>query len=113
MEITTKVHDKVTVVSISGSIDAMTADEVTDFLSKCIAQKQLQLVLDLGAVEFMSSSGIRSIMQILKEVHKIDGGDLRLAAAQPGVTRVLTMSGIIDVLQSFPATDEAVSSFGA
>jgi anti-anti-sigma factor len=99
-----------TVVSISGSIDALTAPDVMNFLHSKIAGGQHRLVLDLSRVDFMSSAGLRVILAALKSSRQ-EGGDLRLAAAQPGVEKILKMSGFTNILKAFPSVDEAVDSY--
>ena len=69
-----------------------------------------QLVADLSQVEFMSSAGLRAILAALKEARQ-HGGDLRLAAAQPGVEKILKISGFTSILKAYPSVDEALSSF--
>lgn len=112
MDITAEQIDQTTVVSIAGSIDALTAGEVTNFLSAQIGSGRTQLVGDLSRVEFMSSAGLRAILAALKDSRQ-HGGDLRLAAAQPGVDKVLKMSGFTSILKTYPSVDEAVTSFGS
>ena len=104
--------DQTTLVSIAGSVDALTAGEVASFLSAQINTGHRQIVADLSRVDFMSSAGLRAILATLKETRQ-QGGDLRLAAAQPGVEKVLKMSGFITILKFFPTVDEAVASFGS
>lgn len=99
-----------TVVTIDGSVDAMTADQVTSFLDKRIRENETRLVLDLGQVDFMSSAGLRAILATLKESRQ-HGGDLRLAAAQTGVEKVLKMSGFTNILKTFQTIDEAIKSY--
>jgi anti-anti-sigma factor len=110
MDITLNQLDDTTVVSLAGSVDALTAQEVTNFLNSKIAGGQHHLVLDLGRVDFMSSAGLRAILAALKETRQ-EGGDLRLAAAQPGVEKILKMSGFTNILKTFLTVDEAVDSF--
>ena len=99
-----------TIVSIEGNIDALTADQVTSFLTKRIEIKVINLVVDLAQVDFMSSAGLRAILTVLKESRK-HGGDLRLAAAQPGVGKILKMSGFTNILKTYDIVDDAVNSF--
>jgi anti-anti-sigma regulatory factor len=47
----------------------------------------------------------------LKESRQ-EGGDLHLAAAQPGVEKILKMSGFTSILKSYPTVAEAVAGFG-
>jgi anti-anti-sigma factor len=39
------------------------------------------------------------------------GGDLRLAAAQPGVQRTLELSGLVRVIKVYASLEEAVGGF--
>jgi anti-anti-sigma factor len=100
-----------TVISIAGSIDALTAGEVTSFLSAQVQSGKHHLVADLSQVDFMSSAGLRAILATLKESRQ-EGGDLHLAAAQPGVEKILKMSGFTSILKSYPTVAEAVAGFG-
>jgi anti-sigma B factor antagonist len=101
-----------TVVSIEGSVDAMTANQVMSFMNSHISDQETQLIIDLAQVEFMSSAGLRAILTTLKESRR-HGGDLRLAAAQPGVEKILKMSGFTSILKTFATVDEAVKSYSS
>ena len=111
MDITAKQIGSTTVVSIAGSVDALTAEQVTRFLGAELGQGRTHIVGDLSQVDFMSSAGLRAILATLKDSRQ-QGGDLRLAAAQPGVDKVLKMSGFTNILKTYPTVDEAVASFG-
>ena len=111
MNIDAMPHGDAVVVAIAGSIDAMTAPEVGEFLSRQVGGGQRQLVADLTQVDFMSSAGLRAILAGLKEARQ-SGGDLRLAGASANVEKVLKMSGFTNILKAFATVDEAVSSFG-
>jgi anti-anti-sigma factor len=100
------------VVSIEGSVDALTADQAADFLRAQVEGGQTQFVLDLSQVDFVSSSGLRVILEHLKS-SRDRGGDLRLTGAQAGVERTLEISGLVHVLESYVSVDEAVASFAS
>lgn len=110
MEIKVSKQNGVTVVTVTGSIDALTAAEVTAFLNTQIEQGENQLVLDFSPVDYVSSAGLRVILGALKETRS-QGGDLRLAGAQPGVSKLLQMSGFNTILKIYPEVDTAVASF--
>jgi anti-anti-sigma factor len=111
MEISATRLDQTVVVSIVGSVDALTAGELDHYLSAQVDSGQKQIVADLSQVDFMASAGLRAILHALKESRQ-RGGDLRLAAARPGVDHTLKISGFSTILQSFPTVDQAVASFG-
>jgi anti-sigma B factor antagonist len=100
-----------TVIDVSGSVDALTAPELSKTLLDQIAGGHANLVVNLIGVEFMSSAGLRTLLGAVKEARS-NGGDLRIASANPGVDKVLKMTGFHNIAKVFPSQDEAVSSFG-
>jgi len=111
MEITATRLDQTVVVTIAGSVDALTASELDHYLSAQVDDGEKQIVADLSQVDFMSSAGLRALLHALKESRQ-RGGDLRLAAARPSIDHTLKISGLSSILQSFPTVDQAVASFG-
>ena len=111
MEFREKQMGGTTVITIIGSIDALTAAEVTTFLSAQVQDGKRQLVADLSQVDFMSSAGLRAILATLKESRQ-GGGDLHIAAPQPGVEKILKMSGFTSILKCYASVSEAVAGFG-
>lgn len=110
MEIQVDSAGDVTVVSIKASLDALTAPELARFLSNQISEGHVQLVADLAGLEYTSSAGLRAILGAVKEARQ-QGGDLRLAAAQPEVGKLLNLSGFTSILKVFPEIDAAVASY--
>jgi len=98
------------VVTIAGDMDALTAEEVVQFINAQIERGQVALVADLSRVDFMSSAGLRVILAAVKAA-RASGGDFRLAGPQPGVSRTLNLAGFGSFLQIFPTVGEAVASF--
>ena len=110
MDIQTKQAGEIVVVSVAGSIDALTSPRLAEFLSEQIGAGHTRLVADLAGVEFMSSAGLRAILAALKESRQ-GGGDLRIAGALPNVQKVLKMSGFTTILKTYTSTDDALASF--
>lgn len=110
MEITVDERNGVSVVSVAGSVDALTADTLLDSFQQQLQKGSGRLVADLEQVDYASSAGLRTILVALKESRQ-QGGDLRLAAVQKGVYRVLELSGFTSILKTFDDVDAAVASF--
>lgn len=102
----------VTVVSVAGSLDALTADELLAALSAEVRDGQAHLVAAFAGLEYTSSAGLRVLLATLKEARRA-GGDLRLAAVQERVRRVLDLSGFTGILKCYPDVDAAVASYPA
>ena len=101
-----------TVIKVTGSVDALTASDLSKVLMNQITDGHANLVVDLIGVEFMSSAGLRTLLGAVKEARS-NGGDLRITSTNPGIDKVLKMSGFHNIAKVFPSQAEAVSSFGS
>jgi anti-sigma B factor antagonist len=101
-----------TIINVTGSVDALTASELSRVLTNEINEGHANLVVDLTGVEFMSSAGLRALLGAVKETRS-SGGDLRIISTNPGIDKVLKMSGFHNIAKVFPSQAEAVSSFGS
>jgi anti-anti-sigma factor len=112
MKTEVKQESNSTIVDVSGSVDALTAPELSRVLLDQMAAGHVYLVVNLIGVEFMSSAGLRALLGGLKEARS-NGGDLRIVSTNPGIDKVLKMSGFHTIAKVFASQDEAVSSFGS
>jgi anti-sigma B factor antagonist len=112
MEVKHEERGAVTVVSIAGSLDAMTAPQLSDLLTQRISAGRSNLVADLAALDYTSSAGLRALLNAAKEARQ-RGGDMRLAAVQPNVHKVFELSGFTSILRFFPDVPAAVASYPA
>lgn len=104
-------HEKnITVISVSESVDALTAAELTKQISAQVEGGHVNLVVDLAGVEFMSSAGLRTLLGAVKE-SRSGGGDLRIVSTNPGVDKVLKMSGFHNIAKVFASQADALASF--
>ena len=99
-----------TVVAVSGTVDAVTAPRFAEALQAEVAGGRSQLVVDLSAVTYVSSAGLRAVLGALKAA-RAAGGDVRLAGAADAVAQVFDLAGFGSILQSFGDVDGAVASF--
>lgn len=82
------------VVKLYGENDQHCVSEIRDDIDRQIAIRNINsLIVDLGGVEFMDSSGIGMIMGRYKNMVS-RGGKMMLVRPQPQVDKVLELSGI-------------------
>ncbi len=110
MQIISSEQDDVTILALSGSLDAMTAESALEAINLELDRQRTQLVLDIDGLEFMSSAGLRAILATL-QTSRQKGGDLRLAGGSSNIKRMLDFSGFTKILKSYDTTAEAVASF--
>lgn len=112
MEIAIVERETITVVAVKGSVDSLNADQLTSAFADPIKAGRVLLVADFGAVTYTSSAGLRSLLATVKDCRR-HGGDLRIAAPQPQVERVLSISGFTSIIKVFADLEAAVDSFKA
>lgn len=110
MEVTLIQQEPVTVIAVQGSVDSLTADQLTQAFSQQIDAGHVQLVADFAGVHYTSSAGLRSLLIALKACRS-KGGDFRVAAVQPAVLSVLSMSGFTNLIKVFDDVKGATDSF--
>jgi len=110
MEIRDKQVNDVTILIIQGSIDALTAPQITERIDGLIDSGNIKLVADFGGVDYTSSAGLRVLLGAIKSTRS-KGGDLFLVDIQPDVEKVLSLSGFTSILKIFPDIDSALNSF--
>ncbi|KRB98806.1 hypothetical protein ASE11_10730 [Hydrogenophaga sp. Root209] len=110
MQIDITQHDTVFVVAITGSIDSLNVEHLTQRFAESISLSHVRLVADFSRVNYTSSAGLRSLLGTVKSC-RLAGGDLRMAAVQPQVHRVLEIAGFTSILNIFPDVHHAVESF--
>ena len=112
METEIKNENNITTVSVKGSVDALTAGEMTHTMNRQIDDGHVNLVIDLTGLEFMSSAGLRALLGAVKE-SRSHGGDLRIVSTNPGIDKVLKMSGFHNIAKVFTSQADALASFSA
>lgn len=104
-------RNEVVALPIHGRVDAVTAPQLNRQVHEQIAQGARFVLLDLTDVTFLSSSGLRSLLLIRKELMTL-GGELRLAGLQPQVHEVFALTGFTQVFAIHQTVDEARAAFG-
>ena len=110
MQVKSEQRGEVLVLWVEGSLDALTAPDLGKEFGTQIESGQINLVANLADVDYSSSAGLRVLLTAVKEARQ-NGGDLRLAAVQANVNKVLTLAGISSAIEQFPDVEAAVSSF--
>ncbi len=99
LQITTApVADGVMGVCIAGEVDMATAPQVTDAVRTALSARPGEVHLDMTAVTFLDSSGIRTLLQAQNEAAE-QGVVLRVVNAHQRVVEVLDVTGLLDLLQ--------------
>jgi anti-sigma B factor antagonist len=108
LSITSEDRGGATVVHVGGEIDVYTAPVLREHLDEHISAGRHHLVVDLGGVSFMASTGLGVLVGRLKLVRVTDG-TLRLVCSSDRILNVFSITGLDKVFQIFPSVDEALA----
>jgi anti-sigma B factor antagonist len=97
-----------TVISVNGEIDVYTAPSLRERLNELVASGHYDLIVDMGGVEFLDSTGLGVLVGGLKRVRSHDG-TLRLVCAQEKILKVFRITGLTKVFPIHATLDEALS----
>lgn len=97
MNISIEQQNNVAVVIAGGRLDVMGAPEIETCCKKLISEGAKKLLLDMAAVEYISSAGLRSLL-VLAKAMKPTGGTIMLCSLTPGVREVMEISGFVNIL---------------
>jgi anti-anti-sigma factor len=86
------------------------ASELRDLLARAVSEGHSRLVVDLGEVAFIDSSGLGALISGLKAARQA-GGDLRLARPGDQARMVLQLTTLDRVLRPYGSTEEAVADY--
>jgi anti-sigma B factor antagonist len=111
MELRTEVSEVKgwTVVTVHGEIDVATSPTLRERLIDLVNGGATRLVLDLEAVDFLDSTGLGTIVSLLKRV-RTHGGDLRLVCTEARIRRLFEITGLEKAVPLHASLDDAVSA---
>lgn len=111
MKLNHREQDGVTIIEPKGKI--MGGPESTamhDLLHDLIEQGKKSVVIDLGKVDWMNSTGLGLLISGLTTLRK-SGGELKLANVTDKIQSLLTITKLVTIFKSYDSVEEAVNSF--
>jgi anti-sigma B factor antagonist len=98
-------------VNLAGRLDIAGADRISVPLAALAATDSRRVILDLSAVEFLASIGVRAILQNAR-AHHLRGGSLVLLGPRPLIHEVLVTAGVPNVVPVVADLDAARAALG-
>ena len=93
-------------VALSGRLDTHTFGQLDAALSPLLLPRLHSLVMDLGALEYISSAGIRSIFKARKAL-AAHGGKVLVVNPQPQIQKVFDVVKAVPMSEIFTSVAEA------
>ncbi|ACO34495.1 STAS domain-containing protein [Acidobacterium capsulatum] len=111
MKVTTRQVDGVTILDLSGRITLGEGSvQLRDAVRDLLAKGQKQILLNLGDVNYIDSSGIGELVSAFTTVHN-QGGDLKLLNLTKKVHDLLQITKLYTVFDIKDDEASAIASF--
>jgi len=107
MEITSSMEGDVRVLTASGRLNMVSAPRLKTLVHDNVAAGHPRIVVDLGGIAFIDSSGLGALIGGLKTARQ-HGGDLRIAAAGEQVLSVLKLTNLDRILRPYATAHDAL-----
>ena len=109
LQITEKLlSEKQALLTLGGQMNAVTAPELKGRLKALAAGGWTQLVIDMGGVSFVDSSGLAALVAGLKAVRGA-GGSLKLAAVGEQARAVFKLTMLERIFEFYPSAEVALN----
>ena len=99
------------VLEVGGEVDVYTAPRLRERLVELVDGGARNVVVDLGRVDFLDSTGLGVLVGGLKRVRAHDGS-LHLVCTQEKILKVFRITGLTKVFPIHATVDEAVAATG-
>lgn len=109
MELNVTNVEKGILVSVTGRMDAVSSPEFEKELGKLIDENNVNFVVNLKELNYISSSGLRTVLITAKKL-KGKNGRILLASLQTVVKEIFEISGFSAIIPIYESVEEAIES---
>ncbi len=111
MRIKTSEKYSAVVVELKGNVmGGPDSEKFSKLLHDLLDEGKKNIIVDLGHVKFMNSSGLGMLISGYTTI-KNGGGSLKLANATEKINSLLVITKLITIFENYNSVDEAVKSF--
>jgi anti-sigma B factor antagonist len=110
MEIVHKEQGDIFIVSISGSLDAQSSGVAEKELDILFKKSKYRFLFDLSGMEYLSSTGLRVLLALTKQVKQM-GGKIVLCRLAPFIKEIFEVSGFTSFIPIHESVEEGLKEF--
>ena len=111
MEITVRSTKTVTIIDLNGNLTIGRSEEaLRETVKRLIGEERQFILLNLADVPTIDSSGIGAIIKSFTSLQEVNG-KLKVLRPSRMARQLLTITGLMSVLESYEDEKQAISSF--
>ncbi|MCC9620341.1 STAS domain-containing protein [Thalassospira sp. MA62] len=106
MAVEVKADGPVQTILMIGRLDSSSAAEAEATVKAVIEQGADRLLIDMSALDYISSAGLRVVLVAAKNMQKT-GGSMAVCGMSPSVREVFEMTGFLKILKVYDREADA------
>jgi anti-sigma B factor antagonist len=111
MEITTTPFKRCVLIKVTGRVDSGTAPKLSEAINQIQHSGQYRIILDMEAMDFISSSGLWVLVNAQKASKRYNRGEIVLACVPEKIHSSLDLAGFVPFFRLYDTVTTAVGSF--
>ncbi|KPL76092.1 hypothetical protein ADN00_12170 [Ornatilinea apprima] len=111
MNIETKSYKHCDLIEVAGRVDSATAPQLADAINALTDAGHFRIILDFSKLEFISSAGLRVLINAQKNCKRYNRGEVMLTAVPQNVYSALDLAGFTSLFTIKDTVIDAVGSF--
>jgi anti-sigma B factor antagonist len=111
MEITVTPYEFCDLVVVHGRIDSYTSPKLSETLKSITSNNRFNIILDLSDVIYVSSAGLRVLIDFQKICKRLNKGELLIVNIPQRVYETLELAGFAPLFKFYKNVTSAIESF--
>lgn len=111
MDVTTTQYKHSDLVQASGRIDSATAPKLAEVFDRITDSGRYKIVFDMSGVEYMSSAGLRVLINTQKICRRYNRGEIVLTNVPERIYEALDLAGFVPLFKFYDDITAAVGHF--
>jgi anti-sigma B factor antagonist len=108
LTVVTVAHNELVILTVQGSIDVLTAPQLTEAVAEALTGEPRGLIIDLSTTEFLASAGMTALAAAHEAIAPT--GLFGVVADGPSTSRPLQLVGLDQTLTLYPTLDQAIAA---
>ncbi len=111
MEVITTEYEMCDLVKAKGRIDSATASQLSETFDGINKAGKYKIAFDMSEVEYISSAGLRTLINAQKNCKRASSGEVVLACVPKRIYEVIDLAGFVPLFKFFDNVTTAIRSF--
>ena len=107
---TVRESSDVTVIDVNDDLGSYVASDLRETLEGLLASKTEKIIVNLGNVQHINSTGVGAIVGVAKRIRQ-RGGDVKVCGLADNIKRTFDLTGASSVVEIYESESSALSAF--